>query len=115
MLEIEHLNCCGVKELSYIRDSSAKDTVLEVAQAKFYADELDKYEDMNDFAYAIFTDTNQTDYQYGNSLRNFIKENNLGTIKETSPKRNPNTGHKVKVYIWSIKSRNLKSFYDNEN
>lgn len=37
----------------------------------------------------------------GDALARYIRENNLGTILETEARINPNSGNKIKVWVWS--------------
>jgi|SRR5690606_4900236 len=50
----------------------------------------------------------------GTVLAAYIKEEQLGTIVTTKSRRNPNTGHSIRIWIWSINWPNLCRFAKKE-
>jgi hypothetical protein len=99
MADIQDLYCCGVKELQGVRENP-KDIIDEVAASNI--------EDQG-FRYLIYTDTKT--FPGGKRLTNFIRSKKLGSV--TSPRMgvNPNSGNKLKAYLWRIDLQALRKYY----
>jgi hypothetical protein len=82
-----YLACCGVRELADIRASIFPENALEAL-------------DHTKTAFVVFTDV--APYEYGVSLAAYIRKRKLGTVVTMIPKKNPNSGNRLKVWLWSI-------------
>lgn len=51
-------------------------------------------------------------YRNGKTLAKYIKENNLGCVKETTPERSLNTGNQINTWMWHIDKQALKNWND---
>ena len=51
-------------------------------------------------------------YKYGRAFAAFIRENALGSLVETGYEVNPNSGNRLKVWVWGIDHTALKSWYE---
>lgn len=102
MIGIEDLQCCGVKELVGVRDKP-EDIIEEIAA--FHVED-------QGFRYLIYTDTKT--FPGGKRLTNFIRSKKLGSV--TSPRMgvNPNSGNKLKAYLWRLDLNAIRKYY-NEN
>lgn len=92
---ITRLSCCGVKEIHDITGSHTPAVMLK--------DVCDsRYREGTYSAYYIFTD-NKWPATHGRALRQYIEDNNLGTVHVIDPKAtNPNTHNKITMYIWQV-------------
>lgn len=107
-LEVLELSgCCGLREITYLADH-ARDP--EDAARAFAADvEYDK-----NFRYAIFTQAGVRS-TYGVKFAAFILANGLGEVVETGWNTNPNTGSRLKVWVWTVNHRKLQKLYGGQN
>ena len=106
MIEIrDHIQCCGINELTPITDNTnnPKQTIKDAC--------YQIYERGEKGAFVFFSDTGKK--KAGINLKNFILENNLGTITESKSMINPNSRHKLQMWIWELNKRNLKNFWLN--
>ena len=87
---------CGVRQLSDL-SIDPSDDVAEVAYEIFHEEE--------DFTFVLFSDIEYTGR--GIALAEFIKKKGLGTIVKSRVKVNPNTGNKIRVYIWGLNRQRL--------
>jgi hypothetical protein len=91
---LQDMQCCGMREidnLSGIRHS--EDAMLEFLR--------ESEGDGQRFRYAVFSEAG-TNAKYGDNFRQFIEKNDLGSVIFTSWNKNPNTGNRVRAYIWTI-------------
>ena len=104
-MDIKRLNsCCGVTELQNLNEKP-KETIKELFyHTKETIDNnktLPKIEQQNPTknlgAFILFTD--RISFKRGTKLTKYIKEKNIGKITETPPRKNPNTGKKIKIWI----------------
>lgn len=92
--------CCGVREIDGLYSSSKK-TVMAVAG--------DIFNYSMDGAFILFTDPPK--FRRGNALSVFIKRNKLGSVVATVSKLNPNSGNKLKAYLWNWDKKALRAYW----
>lgn len=98
------LDCCGMRELSSIRDNEdPKINVLITARENLH--------DMGGFSLVVFSDNSKSRYKYGQKLSAFIIKNKLGAVVETPRVRNPNTGRTICGWLWQVNVSALRKFY----
>lgn len=99
-------------------DDTPQEVLRHVCEAKYPDREwCDDDEPIGDEqAFIVFTD-NVSEDKYpddgGENLAKYIKKNKLGSFIVTRARRNPNTDHMVKVWVWTPNERNLKKWYKN--
>lgn len=108
MADINETTCCGLMELYGLSDNTPGNLVLIVANHRF---EQANYGNKDEYGYCfvLFTDVSEKDY--GPGLVKYIKKNKLGKVIQTSSKRNPNTGHRIRAWIWEINQAALWKVY----
>jgi hypothetical protein len=126
-----HTSCCGLRELAGLQSTaSAEDAVKNVARSMQPHDErppasgYPPLQPRNRFRYIVFSGIPKNDYQrhvgdgryepypqgqaygigndYVEKLRDYIRKEGLGTVSETGYDLNPNSGHQLKVCVWTI-------------
>ena len=91
------LDCCGITELAFIKeDESALESVMNI--------------EPNDQAIVMFSDIGSTRYRYGKRLHALIGKEKLGIVIAIPVVTNPNTSHRVKMWVWTLNRRSLKAF-----
>ena len=103
MAYLNDLDCCGVRELSGIRDHRTPEKTLRDA-FEGYEGELDdgkKCLNLN-FCHIIFTDVVGYRPTYGDFLAQYIEANGLGVVTFSVVRKNPNTGNQLRVWVWSL-------------
>lgn len=94
------LECCGIAELDGI-SAERPETIIKQLFRDMYC-----YGEFNG-TYAVFS--NAIRFKSGNALARFIRVNKLGSVQAAGrPKRNPNSGNQLKVWMWSINRRALE-------
>lgn len=103
MAELLRTSCCGVRDiddLSYNR--TAKESMLAVCEM-FYNEDMQG-------AFCLFTGT--TRGKYAKRFRDYIINNGLGEVIETPAKINPNSGNRLKAYLWTIDQDGLAVWWE---
>jgi hypothetical protein len=96
---IEQTNCCGFKEIDGLNDNTAKESLNQVCEDFFNGE---------DAAFLFFTGVSKK--RYGQNFKRLITKLKLGKIIETEAKRNPNSGNKIKAWIWSVNKPKFKQY-----
>jgi hypothetical protein len=94
--------CCGVRELHGISIISDPRQAIGYTVAKTC-----RPDGFSRCAFILFTAAGGGGVEaaakgYWHRLRHYIEEQKLGEIVEGPPRRNPNTGNWVIVYIWAL-------------
>jgi len=100
MITIERTNCCGFKEIDNLCDGTAEQNLKETCE-QFFNDD-------NDAAFLFFTGVSKEGY--GQKFKKLILKEKLGEITETKAKRNPNSGNKIKAWIWAVNKTKFKQY-----
>lgn len=103
-----HMDCCGVKEISGIRYDYRHPRPLKMLRDIWAMAERAKW----GFAFLVFTDHNST--RNGQKFAEFLRKHDLGEIVETKKKRNSNSGNMVRVWVWGVNKRKMKAFAKTE-
>jgi hypothetical protein len=86
--------CCGVNEITSLGDfRNSKDALQEVCRDMYW------YE--GNCAFITFTQAG-SGTRYGNNLKRYIESNKLGDVTVSPSKVNPNTGNRVRMFVWAI-------------
>lgn len=83
---------CGVSTLKGLSHSTPEQIVYKILRERAPTD----YKKIRE-AFVVFSDTSKGP---GNRLYAYIKEKNLGNIVEFGPRKNPNTGNLIKLWVW---------------
>lgn len=62
----------------------------------------------NKLSIVMFSDN--VAYENGTTLANYIKQNKLGTIKETGKEKSLNTGSIINTWMWHLNKEKLKEW-----
>ncbi len=93
MAEITHSNgCCGLNEITGVSHSTPRDTMLEAARVH--------YEESDAVAIYLFTGKDKVDNC--EEFAQFIKDHKLGSVTKTRAKKNPNSGNKIRGWLWAV-------------
>lgn len=107
MTYLNALECCGAAEMCEVRDSVSAETNLQ----QFYGQWLELNTWSNEkwrdgpclvFFSVIWPDNKKS----GENLKKYIAEHKLGSVRASRPVRNPNTGNKLRGYLWAVNARN---------
>lgn len=100
-MEIKTTSCCGVKEFSGLR----KDPVEVVT---YFCQLL--FRDSLSCAFILYTDP--VEFEYGEALTDFIRNNKLGDVTETPEMLNPNSERMLKAYLFAPDRKELQKWWD---
>ena len=100
---------CGIRELTGLT-KPAKTLIKQVFTAR------GKPQMFDDFIQILFSDN--VDYgpdqirtvSGGVRLATLIKKEKLGKVMVTAPRKNPNSGHNIQTWIWSVNWTKVKDF-----
>ena len=135
MADVSHMQCCAVRELSELSEMelTSEGSVDYLKEIKSQLTDEGHYEEHYNWhtghteqgewndevfhcpAFFIFsqagTPTNiNGSGAYGDYFRDFIIEEKLGTVLETSPAFNENSKNLVKVYLWTVDQDAFKAW-----
>lgn len=105
MATINGLECCGVNVIDQIADQTPKSVIEQVCESKFNQED--------DCAFYIFTDIQKM--IWGTALASYIRKENLGIIRTSVSRVNPNSGNTLKIWIWHVNHTALKSWAKKHN
>jgi hypothetical protein len=92
---------CGVSVLSGLKYSTSEEIVHKILKERHQADSKKIRE-----AFVMFSDVVGGP---GEQLYAHIKKNNVGEIVEFGPRKNPNTGNMIKLWVWTPPHESLES------
>ena len=92
MLTVHSMECCGIRELDGVSTTAPADVVRQVARMETRIP-----------AHLIFTQASAQNHElgYGWRLKQYIEENNFGTVVVTQPRKNPNSANKITTFVWT--------------
>jgi len=102
MTSIHLTPCCGLQVIDDLEDTSPK-ILADICKEKF--DGWKEYE----HAYLIFTD--DVCQKNGERFARYLKKNKFGKVHSVPPRKNPNTGNYIKVWVWAPSERRLMDWY----
>lgn len=102
---LERTSCCGIREYSGIQgERNAQKMVLEIA------DEL-----THEIPGAIVTFSNTvkrgSTAGIGYKMQEYIHEHNLRKVVVTEQVKNPNSGHYIAMWAWTVNTPELQKWY----
>jgi len=102
MMTVFHASgCCGVREIHGLSEYSTSSAAMKA----FYKAAI--LANVIKFRYVYFA---QNGPHYGDKFAAYILENKLGEIIETGSHVNPNSGNKLKMFVWTLNIENLKAW-----
>lgn len=115
---IGNLACCGVKEMQNIARHRTPEAILQAfCENRFAIQTDDSYigpvgNGKLRAAHFLFTQAGEGPRNhYGYDLEYYIRENNLGLVMRTEPKRNPNSRRMLVAFIWTPDEKRLKTWW----
>ena len=102
-MNLDSMNCCGLREASGLQDTPIEECIYEVARSRF------GYEGEK-FGFIIFSE--EASYRRGSTLKAYIKKHELGTVVQSPVEVNPNTGNRLRIYIYTIHQVNLLKWWN---
>lgn len=114
-MNLRTMSCCGMRDLSGLSaHRTAKDAMIEFVRtscpnASYYNWDTRKCEKLRrlNFSHVIFSEANDELYRYGESFATYIRRNKLGTVIASERRVNPNSGNRVKFWVWTLHKQNL--------
>lgn len=105
-MTINHMRCCGTKELTDIGNMGSPERVMRELGRICY------YEDLP-AAHVVFTGVVAKGGRnnYARKLAKFITDNGLGAVVSTPIKVNPNTHNPIQAYLWTPNKRAVKAWW----
>ncbi len=104
MTDINSTPCCGLQIIDELDQSSPK-IMEDICEEKYRS--YNKYQQ----AFLIFTD--DVAEKNGERFARFIKRKGFGEVYSTPARKNPNSGHMIKVWTWAPNESKLKAWYQN--
>lgn len=84
---------CGVSLIFGLQESTPEQIVNKILKERLITDRKLIRE-----AFVVFSDTV---YGRGPILYKYIQDNNLGDIIQMGPRKNPNTGNRIMLWVWA--------------
>lgn len=117
MPEVHQTSNCGIYEIAGIRDFEWDDprSVREFLLDLSYELQVNQENTGHNWkwpGYLIFSDAKASrshKITAGERLADYIMEHNLGEVTWSSWKCNPNTGNKIKMWMWSPNARRCEA------
>jgi hypothetical protein len=126
-LDVEHLHCCGGRELHgighYRYPEDAPQVIKELMQYCYetkerYDEDLKDYVSFQYFlcpAFVLFTQaatptTDVTAPRYGDHLKKFIEDTGLGTVWVGPWNFNQNSGNNVQPFLWTVDTKAFAAY-----
>lgn len=100
---------CGVHEI-YGLKKSPRQNIKDFAQQHWDSYEQEWWEFV---PFVIFSDTVKSGS--GQKLADFITSNDLGIVRTLRARTNPNSGNKIKVWLWSVNIPEVKTYANKKN
>lgn len=110
-MHLQNLNCCGIRELALLRDIRDPKTALQRFLSQIEPRVYSWGPGLNrrdTFRYVIFSATKSA--RYGVRFAKLIEDEKLGEVISTGFNKNPNTGHILKVWVWTVDHDALKTW-----
>ena len=95
MARLENTTCCGIQELSGVSGDFPEDCLVIASRAVG--------------AYILFSDV-ADNYDGGPALAKLIRKHDLGTLSSPPSKVNPNSGNRLRAWLWGVNKRKLVAF-----
>ena len=109
---LDDFECCGIRELSPIQRHTPEKIIIEQLEDHYYWSRNDVKSENDwpaNFRFVVFSQAGSNS-EYGEKLNAFILENKLGTTVETEKAQNPNSHRMLKVWVWTVDHRAVKSW-----
>lgn len=100
-MNLQNTSCCGLIEFEDICLSDPEESVLLYCEGTL--------DEGYYVPFVLFTDIKP--YKHAKKLIAYIKKHGLGSIVKTATKKNPNSKHRLKVYVWTVDQRAIKKWY----
>ncbi len=98
-MSIYGTSCCGLKDYEGLQDTRLEDIFEEIYRYSLH----------NRFRFIMFTGTRRFSKKFDKVVK-FIDDNKLGAVTVTDWARNPNSGNRVKVAVWTLDIKKLKAW-----
>jgi hypothetical protein len=112
MSELHYMHCCGIKEVAPIHlDDSPEDTIKSLAKRTYWGRKglETTFEWPTNYRFLIFSQA-KAKSTYGENLRKFIEDHDMGEVVVAGRGKNPNTRHILKVYVWTVDHDKVKAW-----
>lgn len=108
MSYLNEVECCGAAEAAEIRSNiSGAANLRDIYETWWDNYHLDKTVDGPPI---IFFTVRKANAKSGSNLVAEIRKHKLGTVSAGPWVANPNTGNKLKGYLWTVKPRNFHAY-----
>lgn len=105
MATLEDTTCCGLDEIDGL-NSTPELTLKDICADKYPSWE----DDAMRHAFILFTDV--WSRGRGRALAAYIKKHKLGIVIQTPHlRKNPNSGNRIRVWVWAPNENNLKAWW----
>lgn len=103
-MQVRDMYCCGTKEISGLTYEGTPEQALRqlprVSPACYV------------FTGASYYATSPA--PYAKRFKDYILKHRLGVVTESAPRRNPNSGRFVTLYVWSVNSKAFSAWRQNK-
>ena len=105
MLQFNDTSCCGVDDIDGLGSrQDPSDAIMDVCRV--YVDEYS--DDQRQWpAFFMFTSIGI----YGWKFASYIKKNGLGVVRKSVSRINPNSGSKLRVWMWAVNRSAMRKWY----
>lgn len=105
MIEINGTSCCGIDEISEI--SKKENTAEMIIKHIIKKESLQAHYNFSD----VIMRGKKMLKSNGIEMAKLIKKHKLGTIIQTPPARNPNSGHIIRQWTWTPDRKAYREWY----
>lgn len=108
-MDLIPMRCCGIKEVNGISHVRGQTAAMRQICSKL---SMTTRNGTPNCSHLIFSEADGRLYvAYGDKLAAFITRNNLGHVVGSEEARNPNSGHMLKVWVWTLDKVALKAWW----
>lgn len=120
-MNLRNMTCCGLREITGLEFAGdGKEAMTEFVEAAFpksrrYNFDKHEYEYIArlNFSHAVFSEAQDGAGSYGEKFSAYILKNKLGDVIASQRRVNPNSGNRLKVWIWTLNKQGLKKWAEN--
>lgn len=112
-MQIETTRCCGIDEIANIKynRNNNEEILFNLCKNRYSED------DGGDCAFYFFSDTDEEiehdkSFEFGLSLKKYIRDNKLGIVTQSTKRINPNTDHTLIMWVWAVNNDKLFEWFE---
>jgi len=101
MAYLSETQCCGIRELNEIQDTTSAEQAVLHAASDWFSDDLQRA--------FIFYST--VEGMRGVEITKYVRKNKLGTVTKMPTTLNGNTSRMLTLWAWAVNKANFRAFW----